>query len=186
MPPTTVGGVHVRAIARTIFEPGWADHWVTEWWDGRRWRRTDAQIDQVQRDAWRLEVDTADLAPDAFWDGGTAWLAVRAGAADASRFGFGDLRGEFMVQGNVVRDLAALNKVEVLPWDCWGWMEAPPAPAAWDELAAVTTRGTLDDRRGWFRREGLYPDEIISRGPGADRRDRLLDAGGQSQEQAGR
>lgn len=28
------------------------------------------------------------------------------------------------VRGNAVRDLAALNKVEVLPWDAWGRMEA--------------------------------------------------------------
>ena len=28
------------------------------------------------------------------------------------------------VRGNLLRDLAALNKVETLPWDEWGRMEA--------------------------------------------------------------
>jgi hypothetical protein len=28
------------------------------------------------------------------------------------------------VRGNAIRDLAALNKIEMLPWDEWGRMEA--------------------------------------------------------------
>jgi hypothetical protein len=34
------------------------------------------------------------------------------------------------VQGNVVRDLANLNRVETLPWDNWGLI-----PVHYDELA---------------------------------------------------
>ena len=32
------------------------------------------------------------------------------------------MSGLWFVQGNLVRDLAALNKMELLPWDVWGCM----------------------------------------------------------------
>ena len=47
---------------------------------------------------------------------------VRKGDAEPDRFGIFDLRGDWFIRGNVVRDLAALNKVELLPWDAWGVM----------------------------------------------------------------
>jgi hypothetical protein len=31
-----------------------------------------------------------------------------------------NLSGMWEIQGNVIRDLAALNRVETLPWDAWG------------------------------------------------------------------
>ena len=59
------------------------------------------------------------------------------------RFGisFVDLHGLWFVAGSLVREVAALNKVEMLPWDAWG---AQPPPdyklddeqlAYFDELA---------------------------------------------------
>ena len=43
----------------------------------------------------------------------------RAGQANPDLFGVFDMHGMWFIRGNVVRDLAALNKVELLPWDCW-------------------------------------------------------------------
>ena len=56
------------------------------------------------------------------------------------------MRGLWYVAGNVVRDVAALNSVELLPWDVWG--AQPEADATlpedqlefFDELAGVTIR----------------------------------------------
>ncbi len=54
------------------------------------------------------------------------------------------MRGLWYIAGNLVRDLAALNKMELLPWDVWG---AQPKPneqlndeqlAFFDKLAALT------------------------------------------------
>jgi hypothetical protein len=47
------------------------------------------------------------------------------------------------VAGNTRLDLAALNKVEMLPWDVWGlgWRAGEPVPddlAPLDEIAALT------------------------------------------------
>jgi hypothetical protein len=120
------------------FEDGWVDHWVTEWWDGERWVMTDAQIGPVAADALRLTFDPADMPPGEFLTAGDAWLRCRAGEEDPARFGIFDFRGLFFVSGNVTHDLAALNKVELLPWDVWGEIGGPPGWSPTDgELEAV-------------------------------------------------
>jgi hypothetical protein len=71
--------------------------------------------------------DAADLPPGAFLTGREAWALVRDGGADPSRFGVHGIPDNFgiaEIRGNAVRDLAALNKVETLPWDEWGRMRA--------------------------------------------------------------
>ncbi len=35
------------------------------------------------------------------------------------------MHGLGFVRGDFIRDVAALNKVELLPWDCWGIIEKP-------------------------------------------------------------
>ena len=46
----------------------------------------------------------------------------RDGRADAAAFGILDLHGLWFIAGNVIRDVAALNNHEMLPWDVWGAM----------------------------------------------------------------
>ena len=66
----------------------------------------------------------ADLRPGQFLTGGEAWAAFRRGEIDDSRFGVHGTQnwGAGEIRGNAVKDLAALNKVETLPWDEWGRM----------------------------------------------------------------
>ena len=112
----------------TYFEPGqFLDHWVCEWWDARaaRWVRSDAQLDDVWRDRLGIDFDVLDVPHDRFVIAGDAWVQWRAGAVDAALFGIHELRGAWFIAGNLVRDLAALNKVEMLPWDVWGGMPQP-------------------------------------------------------------
>jgi hypothetical protein len=118
----------VRARARcgfaTYFQTGKGlDHWVTEYWHDRerRWVRIDAQTLGSS-----IVEDPADLRPGQFLTGGEAWSAWRSGRIDASTYGVGgtDNWGPAEIRGNAIRDLAALNKVEMLPWDEWGRMEA--------------------------------------------------------------
>ena len=40
-----------------------------------------------------------------------------------------------MVAGNLLRDAAALNNMEMLPWDGWGAMPGPDEPLQQDQLA---------------------------------------------------
>lgn len=101
------------------------DHWVCEVWDGtdERWRLVDAQIDDVQRRHFG-PGNSLDVTRDEFVVGGEAWAGCRAGRLDPARFGLTSIgeSGLWFVCGDFVRDVASLNKVELLPWDCWGVM----------------------------------------------------------------
>lgn len=109
----------VRCGFETYFQPGRNnDHWITEHWDGARWVRIDSEIlgfDLLDR--------PEDLADGQFLTGAEAWAAYRAGA-DPMSFGVHGTEnwGAAEIVGNAIRDLAAVNKVEMLPWDEWGPM----------------------------------------------------------------
>ncbi|MEX2225742.1 MAG: hypothetical protein WEB52_04745 [Dehalococcoidia bacterium] len=85
------------------------------------WRRLDTEIGESWPEplAWGTPHE---LANTRFWTGGEAWLRCASGEADAKKFGvFGTTNfGPAEISGNAIRDLAALNKVETLPWDEWG------------------------------------------------------------------
>ncbi len=137
-------GVPARARCGfgTYFTPGvFEDHWVVEYFDDDRWKRGDAQIDPVQGSAFGIDFDLADLPPGRFLTGGEAWQMYRSGEADPSRFGLSSLEesGDWWIAGNLMRDVAALDNVETLPWDCWDPMPSPTAPVDddfFDRMAA--------------------------------------------------
>ena len=97
------------------------DHWVCEYWkigDGR-WALADAQLDELQRRHLRVAFDTTDLPPATFLNAGEAWTAWRAGKAEAAAFGHGSSTGAWFLRINLMRDLFALRKQEMSPWDSW-------------------------------------------------------------------
>jgi hypothetical protein len=98
------------------------DHWVVEYWNADRscWVLVDAQLDELQRDVLKIDFDPLDVPRDQFIVGGKAWQMCRSGEQDSDKFGIFDMHGLGFVRGNLVRDVASLNKVELLPWDCWG------------------------------------------------------------------
>ncbi len=122
------------------FNPGYfEDHQVCEYWnqDQQRWVLVDAQLDDVWHDKLGLELDNLDVHRDEFVAASDAWRKCRSGELDPGRFGIGfvDLRGLWFVAGSLVRDVAALNKVEMLPWDAWG-AQPPPDHELDDEQLA--------------------------------------------------
>ncbi len=114
----------VRCGFATYFQPGLGlDHWITEYWHDpdARWVRLDSEILSQQ-----VLAHPDDLRAGEFLTGGEAWAAFRIGQIDAAQFGVygtGNF-GPAEIRGNAVRDLAALNKAEMLPWDEWGRMTA--------------------------------------------------------------
>lgn len=123
------------------------DHVVTEYWDDARgWLLADPQIADPAR--YRVDFDPMDVPRDRFLVAGRAWQAIRAGEADASRFGLdydeNPMVGSWFVAGDIRLDLAALNKVETLLWDIWGTGAGSEDEmtdeirALYDEAAAVT------------------------------------------------
>jgi hypothetical protein len=117
-------GVPARARCgfATYFAPNhFEDHWVCEYRnDEGRWVMVDAQLDEVQRIRLGVRFDALDVPRDQFILGGRAWQMCRAGEAQPQQFGVMDFHGMSFVLGNLVRDLASLNKLEMLPWDTWG------------------------------------------------------------------
>jgi hypothetical protein len=131
----------------TYFAPGhFVDHWVCEYWSGaeKRWVLVDAQLDEAQRALFNIDFNVLDVPRDRFVIAGDAWAQCRAGQADPSKFGIFDMNGLWFIAGNVVRDAAALNNMEMLPWDVWDAMVGPGEPlqeeqlAFFDRLAALT------------------------------------------------
>lgn len=153
-------GVPARArcgFGRYFLPDHYEDHWVGEYWNAAagRWVLVDAQMDALQRGVLQLPFDPLDVPRDQFITGGHAWQLCRSGAADPETFGIHDMHGLWFVRGNVVRDVAALNKMELLPWDSWGLVyveggdETLPAEtlAALDEMAALSGGEAADFER---------------------------------------
>jgi hypothetical protein len=124
------------------------DHWVCEYWDQAApgWKLADAQIDDVQLKLFDVDFDLMDVPRDKFLVAGDAWRLCRDGDADPARFGlsFMNEAGYWWIAANLVRDVAALNNMEMLPWDVWGAMPAPDETigderyALFDRLAELT------------------------------------------------
>ncbi len=164
-------GVPARARCGfgAYFKPGWfEDHWVAEYFDGGRWKLVDAQIDELQRERLAPAFDLTDVPRDQFVIAGDAWTRTRAGQADPDRFGLTSLdeSGAWWIAANLMRDAAALDNVELLPWDLWGVMPEPADTIdvdLFDELAVATAGPDLAAVRRLLADERLrVPAEVFN------------------------
>ena len=143
------------------FEPDhYEDHWAGAYWNAEqgRWVLVDAQMDALQRGVLQLPFDPLDVPRDQFITGGHAWQLARSGAADPDTFGIHDMHGLWFIRGNLVRDVAALNKMELLPWDSWGLMSGEDTALSADERTALDQMAALSggDAADFDRIRGLY------------------------------
>jgi hypothetical protein len=180
-------GVPARARVgfATYFQPGWyIDHVVAEIWDSARgsWRLVDPELaeDHVSS-ADGARVDPEDLTSAQFLTGAAAWRRCRSGVADVARFVVDPsldiplTKGWPYVRHNLIHDLAALAKHEMLLWDNWGWADiaGEPSPdqlAVLDELAAAASVGDVPLARvmSFYERPGLtVPSQVTSYSPAA-------------------
>jgi len=125
--------------------PGFnVDHWVCEVWnpDEERWVLVDAEIDENERSLCHIQIDPLDVPRDQFLVAGQAWELCRSGQADPDDFGLGpdSMHGLWYVQSQLVRDLATMNKMELLCWDCWGLGNADPNESPSTEDMALLDR----------------------------------------------
>jgi hypothetical protein len=156
----------------SYFETGkFLDHWVGEYWSEaqKRWIMVDAQMDDVQRKLFRIDFDPLDVPRDRFLIAGEAWKMCRDGEADPGAFGIMDMNGWWFIAGNVVRDIAALNKMEMLPWDVWGEMPQVGTAlnaaqfARFDDLAALTRDPDkhFDRLQAEYQTDGLKVPPVV-------------------------
>jgi len=124
------------------------DHWVVEYWNHEesRWVMVDSQLDKFQRTALSIKFDPLDVPHDIFQTGGQAWKMCRAGESDPETYGIMDMSGMGFILGDMVRDLAALYKLPLLPWDCWGVMldEEIKEYELLDRVSDATLPGTTE------------------------------------------
>jgi hypothetical protein len=186
------------------------DHWICEYWNGVRWVMADPQIDPFQQSSvinWSLntgygaennkrrskQFNPRDLKPDEFITAGHAWKLCRAGDADPENFGIScpvrpewgidSLYGLWFVRGQLLRDFAALNKIETVPflvrvckgldWKPWRLVALKDSELTTNELSLLDTIAELiTDVDVNFNKileaysmnsDLAVPDEIISR-----------------------
>ena len=154
-------GIPARARVgfATYFLPDWnVDHEVAEVWDAaaQRWRLMDAEVADIHVDKtdW-VCLDALDLPRDRFLLAGDAWAICRAGDADPKGFlvdpglDIADTRSWPQLRHNLIQDLAALNKAEMLLWDEWGLLlngNSPPAERDLLDRVAEVTRAEHPER----------------------------------------
>lgn len=143
-----------RAGTSTYFSP---QHWVTECWDPTRgWKLIDPQLtfEAGEEEDYRFSFDPYDIPWSTFRSGGMGWRKARS---------TNEALNWHIVVGDVLLDLAALNKVEMLPWDIWGPMDrgANDEPdtgttALLDAVASATgpSTGRLSELRRYFFVDG--------------------------------
>ena len=132
--------VRPRCGFGTYFLPNhYEDHWVCEYWNEaeQRWVLVDAQLDHLQCEVMKIPFNPLDVPRDQFIVGGAAWKLCRTRQADPDQFGIFDMHGMDFVKGDFIRDVAALNKVELLPWDCWGMIFTDYATLPADDLSML-------------------------------------------------
>jgi hypothetical protein len=128
--------------------PYFEEHVLCEYWnaDDGRWIFLDTQFDATWHAELKIDHDAFDVPRDRFLTAGAAWNLCRSGKGDPNLFGIfqGNRRGLWFIAAELIRDVAALNKMEVLVWDVWGAMPKSDTrfDAAllkyFDQLAALT------------------------------------------------
>ncbi len=186
------------------------DHWICEYWNGAQWIMADSQYDPFQQSMTLYWLKTAgrdleqilqrvkqfnprNLKPDEFITAGQAWKLCRDGKANPENFGIGcpirpewgidSLYGLWFVRGQLLRDFAALNKVETVPylvrickgldWKPWRLMALKDDEltkkdlSLLDDIAALTTNTDVNHSKiqeaYTMNRDLGVPAEIIAR-----------------------
>lgn len=169
----------------TYFAAGWnVDHEIAEVWDteGQHWRLVDPELREGHVDPTDgAVVNPLDVDPTRFITAPQAWLACRAGRADPERFVVAPDLDEPMTRSwpfivhNLLQDLAALNKHEMVLWDDWGLADSDDLDedhrALLDRVARIMVGDevTVDDLRNLYDQDEFrVPSVVTSYSPAAE------------------
>ncbi|WP_051310623.1 transglutaminase domain-containing protein [Bradyrhizobium sp. Cp5.3] len=140
------------------------DHWICEYWSAaeQRWRRVDAQIDEMQQRDLGITFDLTDLPNDVYLTAAQAWRLARSGSVDPDDFGHGDARGLWFMDVDLHRDLLALANRHTSVWDTWRSATAENRCLDETDLAygdrVATSIETIEQSEGCASR----PDETVA------------------------
>ncbi len=165
-------GIPARARCgfATYFTPGkYDDHWICEYWHSseNRWIQVDAQLDSLQIQTMKIEFDPCDVPGDKFLNAGRVWKSCRDGTIDPELCGIFDMKGLWFVRGDLVRDLMALNRSEVLPWDCNDLMDGPEKQLTKAEYELLDKVAHLmnTDNKSFSEMRALYDSTVALQMP---------------------
>ena len=131
------------------------DHWACEYWsqENKRWVMADPQIDPLQQSTCNMKCNPLDLKCDEFLVAGKAWQLCRTEQYDPQKFGLENTFGLWFVRGNLLRDFAALNKIETVPylvrvenelnWNSWKLISKKDEDLTEEELTLLDTIAEL-------------------------------------------
>jgi hypothetical protein len=159
--------------------PGFnVDHTIAEFWDfsEERWRLVDAEQDKRLKEINRIDFDTTDIPHDRFLFSGYTWQQYRENKVDPDEFGdppdeartnlddTGESGFKFVGAGvlryRVILDLAMMNKVELLLWDCTSLMELHIEPTEEDlRLLDRVAKLTLAGNDKFYAMRKIYETE---------------------------
>jgi len=130
----------------------------------QRWILVDAQLDSLQCEAMKIPFNRWMCRVTSL-----SWAAKPGSCAAVARlnpddFGIFDIKGLGFVRGDFIRDVASLNKVELLPWDCWGIIEKPEMADPADLACLDALAGLTSGRRARLR---IGPQPVSIRLPSA-------------------
>lgn len=124
----------------------WEDHWLCEWHDGRHWVRLDVEFAATGGTSF----DPLDVPRERFLTAGEAWSRIKEEPCIAARFGVSslDIGGEWFVAGSLLREFAALRKLELKPWDYWDLSDTSPRVSTG---GPQRSEAMLDGLASWLR-----------------------------------
>lgn len=112
----------LRCGFATYFHDDWfPDHWVCEYWDlsSKAWRLVDSELGEEEKDYYHVDFDHINISRENFLVAGKVWLGAKNGQYNPDIYGVKaiNIKGLWFIRADVYRDLASLNKIELLPWD---------------------------------------------------------------------
>lgn len=112
--------------ARYLSQDKLVSHYICEYLDNKnmKWVQVDAQLDDAQKAALGVHFDTLNIPGEQFMTASAAWLLARTGKLRADT-DFEPGMNRWIIRGNLIRDLAAVNKFELRHRHCWGLILKP-------------------------------------------------------------
>ena len=133
-----------------------------------KWVKVDPQQDAVLRQHNRFAFDHLDIPDNQFVLAGAAWLECRREHGSATQFGYGPTEtGMWIIRNNLMHDMAYLNKMEMTPWDCWGFSDLPYQNLTEEMLSKLHTvaKLTIDVDDSFSQTRTFYERETYLRVP---------------------
>ena len=143
-------------FATYLEDTHYQDHWLCEYWNGQRWMLEDPDLRKH------------DVSRDEFIVAGQAGQMARSGVLPADQFGYDpQWRGWWVIRHDVTRDLAALNKMEMLSSDDWGMIAKEESDVTEEDRALLDRAAalTLAGNESFAELRAFYRDQPLLRVP---------------------